>query len=77
MGAAVRHHTRAGLVTVKGYPTDWLTSALGQTRKYSRRAHRVRLTPGTGLKSDIAGGPFRAKSGSREPARRGPAAQLA
>jgi hypothetical protein len=32
MGAAVRHHPRAGLVTVKGYPTDWLTSALGHSR---------------------------------------------
>jgi hypothetical protein len=43
MGAAVRHHPRAGLVTVKGYPTDWLTSALGQTEKNSVRAYVFRF----------------------------------
>jgi PAS domain S-box-containing protein len=36
------------------------TSALGQKAKYSLRAHIVRFAPESGLKSDIAGGPFRA-----------------
>jgi hypothetical protein len=39
-------------------------SALGQKAKYSLRAHIVRFAPESGLKSDIAGGPFRANSGS-------------
>ena len=39
-------------------------SELGQTRKYSLRAYRVRFGPESGLKSDIAGGPFRANTGS-------------
>ena len=37
-------------------------SLLGQKAKYSLRAHTVRFTPDNGLKSDIAGGPFRANS---------------
>src|ERR1035437_9654915 len=37
----------------------------GQKAKYSLRAHIVRFAPESGLKSDLAGGPFRASSGSR------------
>ena len=40
-------------------------SELGQKAKYSLRAHLVCFAPDNGLKSDIAGGPFRAKSGTR------------
>src|ERR1700720_4221754 len=39
---------------------------LGQKAKYSLRAHRVRFASESGLKSDIAGGPFHAKLGSGE-----------
>jgi hypothetical protein len=35
-------------------------SAMGQKAKYSLRADIVRFAPESGLKSDIAGGPFRA-----------------
>jgi hypothetical protein len=35
-------------------------SVTGQKAKYSLRAHIVRFAPESGLKSDIAGGPFRA-----------------
>jgi hypothetical protein len=35
-------------------------SVAGQKAKYSPRAHVVRFAPDNGLKSDIAGGPFRA-----------------
>jgi hypothetical protein len=35
-------------------------TALGQKAKYSLRAHVFRFTLESGLKSDIAGGPFRA-----------------
>jgi hypothetical protein len=38
---------------------------MGQKAKYSLRAHIVRFAPESGLKSDIAGGPFRANFGSR------------
>ena len=41
-------------------------SELGQKAKYSLRAHIVRFAPESGLKSDLAGGPFRARNGSRE-----------
>jgi hypothetical protein len=37
-------------------------SVEGQKAKYSPRAHVVRFAPDNGLKSDIAGGPFRANS---------------
>ena len=36
-----------------------------QTRKYSLRPHRVRFAPESGLKSDIAGGPFSANGLNR------------
>jgi hypothetical protein len=36
-------------------------SGVGQKAKYSLRAHIVRFAPESGLKSDLAGGPFRAK----------------
>src|SRR5260370_16158143 len=39
-------------------------SAQAQKRKSSQRANVVRYSPKNGLKSDIAGGPFRAKPGS-------------
>jgi hypothetical protein len=39
-------------------------SQLGQKAKYSLRAHVFRFTPESGLKSDIAGGPFHANTGS-------------
>ena len=39
-------------------------SVLGQKAKYSLRAHIVRFAPESGLKSDIAGDPFRANNGS-------------
>jgi hypothetical protein len=39
-------------------------SEVGQKAKYSLRAHIVRFAPETGLKSDIAGGPFRANTGN-------------
>ena len=39
-------------------------SGLGQKAKYSLRANIVRFAPESGLKSDIAGGPFRANSGN-------------
>ena len=35
-------------------------SQLGQKAKYSLRAHIVRFAAESGLKSDVAGGPFRA-----------------
>jgi hypothetical protein len=41
--------------------TRWSArSASGQKAKYSPRAHEVRFAPDNGLKSDLAGGPFRA-----------------
>jgi hypothetical protein len=40
-------------------------SQLGQKAKYSLRAHIVRFAAESGLKSDAAGGPFRAKPGNR------------
>ena len=39
------------------------TSVQGQKAKYSLRAHIVRFAPVSGLKSAIAGGPFRATIG--------------
>jgi hypothetical protein len=39
------------------------TSAVGQKAKYSLRAHIVCFAPESGLKTDIAGGPFRANTG--------------
>ena len=43
------------------HPLEWqLASLHGQKAKYSLRAHIVRFAPESGLKSDIAGGPFRA-----------------
>jgi hypothetical protein len=38
-------------------------SELGQKAKYSLREHIVRFAPDSGLKSDMVGGPFRAKRG--------------
>jgi 2-polyprenyl-6-methoxyphenol hydroxylase-like FAD-dependent oxidoreductase len=38
---------------------------MGQGAKYPLRAHIVRFAPESGLKSDTAGGPFRARNGSR------------
>src|ERR1019366_5115526 len=44
--------------------SSWeFSHSLGQKAKYSLRAHIVRLAPESGLKSDLAGGPFRAISG--------------
>src|ERR1035437_9881096 len=37
----------------------------GQKAKYSLRAHIVRFAPESGLKSDLAGGPFRANGLNR------------
>jgi hypothetical protein len=48
------------------------TSALGQKLKSSMRAHVFRFTPESGLKSDIAGGPKRAKGRHFEVAHRLP-----
>src|SRR6476620_3594181 len=42
--------------------SDTAMTALGQNRKYSLRADDVRSTPESGLKSDIAPCPFRAKN---------------
>src|SRR5258706_7103736 len=39
-------------------------SALGQKAKYSLRVHKVCFAPESGLKTDIAGGPFGANNGS-------------
>src|ERR1700736_4454086 len=50
-------------------------SVTGQKAKYSLRAHIVRFAPESGLKSDIAGGPFRAKGLSDVP-RQAPNARL-
>jgi hypothetical protein len=38
-------------------------SEMGQKAKYSLRAHIVRIVPESGLKSDLAGRPFRAMNG--------------
>jgi hypothetical protein len=40
-------------------------SELGQKAKYSLRAHIVCFAPESGLKTDIAGGPFRANKRHR------------
>ena len=40
-------------------------SHLGQKAKYSLRAHIIRCAPESGLKADIAGGPFRARKRHR------------
>src|SRR5436305_14820366 len=40
-----------------------LMTALGQTRKCSRRANDVRFAPNSGLNSDLVGGPFGANNG--------------
>src|SRR6476646_4161105 len=42
-------------------------SVQGQNRKSSMRAYDFRFAPESGLRSDIARGPFRAKPGSRLP----------
>jgi hypothetical protein len=43
-----------------------LMSESGPTRKSSERAYIVRCSSNNGLNSDIAGGPFSAKGGSRQ-----------
>ena len=40
------------------FARDGLDVQKGQKAKYSLRAHIVRLAPDSGLKSDLAGGPF-------------------
>jgi len=57
------HHAR--LLAVIGVRKTF-PHGLGPTRKSSLRAHIVRFAPGNGLKSDIAGGPFRARNGDQQ-----------
>jgi hypothetical protein len=54
---------RFGSRRIRDNEAEERMSPLGQKAKYSRRAHIVCFAPESGLKTDIAGGPFRANSG--------------
>ena len=56
-------HGLAGFSDFCTYKKTAPMSEAGQKAKYSLRAHIVRFAPESRLKSDIAGGPFRAMCG--------------